>query len=80
MPVLPRHLRYSDPRVKAKLMAAPRRSEAFVDRFFEEAHLVVKWELGERVWRAAGNGFSELRSCGGGGTKKQNHGESWRTF
>lgn len=43
--------------VYAELMAAPGRSEAFVDKFFEEAHIAVEWELGERVWRAAGTAF-----------------------
>jgi predicted nucleic acid-binding protein len=43
--------------VHAELMAAPERSEAFVDRFCEEAGIVVEWELGEKVWRAAGAAF-----------------------
>ncbi len=43
--------------VCAELMAAPGRSETFVDRFCEEAGIVVEWELGERVWRAGGAAF-----------------------
>jgi predicted nucleic acid-binding protein len=43
--------------VCAELMAAPGRSEAFVDRFCEEAGIVVEWELGEKAWRAAGVAF-----------------------
>jgi len=43
--------------VYAELMAAPGRTEQFIDRFCEEAGIVVEWELGERAWRAAGAGF-----------------------
>lgn len=43
--------------VYAELMAAPGRSETFVDRFCEEAGIVVEWELGEKAWRAAGEAF-----------------------
>lgn len=43
--------------VYAELMAAPGRSEMFVDRFCEDAGIVVEWELGEKAWRAAGEGF-----------------------
>jgi predicted nucleic acid-binding protein len=43
--------------VYAELMAAPGRGETFVDRFCEEAGIVVEWELGEKAWRAAGAAF-----------------------
>jgi predicted nucleic acid-binding protein len=43
--------------VYAELLAAPRRKEAFVDRFCEEAGIAVEWELSERIWRAAGEAF-----------------------
>jgi predicted nucleic acid-binding protein len=43
--------------VYAELTAAPGRSETFVDRFCEEAGILVEWELGEKGWRAAGAAF-----------------------
>lgn len=43
--------------VYAELLAAPGRTEAFVDRFCEETGIEVEWELGERVWREAGIAF-----------------------
>jgi predicted nucleic acid-binding protein len=43
--------------VYAELLAAPGRTEAFVDRFCEETGIAVEWELGERVWREAGTAF-----------------------
>jgi predicted nucleic acid-binding protein len=43
--------------VYAELTAAPGRTEAFVDGFCEETGIAVEWELGERVWRAAGAAF-----------------------
>jgi predicted nucleic acid-binding protein len=47
------------PAVHAELLAAPGRTEEFVDRFCEEAGIVVEWELSEKVWRAAGVGFQQ---------------------
>jgi len=41
----------------AELMAAPGRSETFVDRFCEETGIAVEWEIGETAWRAAGAAF-----------------------
>jgi predicted nucleic acid-binding protein len=46
--------------VFAELMAAPGRTETFVNSFLEETGIVVEWELGEAVWRSAGRAF---RSC-----------------
>jgi predicted nucleic acid-binding protein len=43
--------------VHAELLAAPGRTEEFVDSFCEEAGIPVEWELGEKVWRAAGAAF-----------------------
>ena len=43
--------------VYAELMAAPGQSETFVDRFCEEAGIIVEWEIGEKAWRAAGTAF-----------------------
>lgn len=43
--------------VYAELIGAPDRTEAFVDRFCEEAAILVEWELDEKIWRAAGNAF-----------------------
>jgi len=43
--------------VYAELMAAPGRTEAFVDRFCEETGIAVEWEIGEKAWRAAGTAF-----------------------
>ena len=43
--------------VYAELIVAPRRTEAFVDRFCEEAGIVVEWALEEKIWRAAGSAF-----------------------
>jgi predicted nucleic acid-binding protein len=43
--------------VFAELIAAPGRSETFVDAFFENTGITIDWELGEEVWRSAGNAF-----------------------
>jgi predicted nucleic acid-binding protein len=43
--------------VYAELLAAPGRTEAFVDRFCEETGIGVEWEIGEKVWRVAGSAF-----------------------
>lgn len=45
--------------VYAELIGAPDRTEAFVDRFCEEAAILVEWELDEKIWRVAGNAFRE---------------------
>jgi len=41
----------------AELMAAPGRSEAFLETFFRETGIRIDWQLGEVVWRAAGRAF-----------------------
>jgi len=43
--------------VYAELIGAPQRTEAFVDRFCEEAGILVEWELQEKIWRTAGSAF-----------------------
>ena len=43
--------------VHAELIAAPGRTAAFVDRFCDATGIAVEWELGEKVWRAAGTAF-----------------------
>jgi|SRR5208282_1598209 len=43
--------------VYAELLAAPGRTEAFLDLFCEETGIGVEWELEERIWRAAGAAF-----------------------
>lgn len=43
--------------VYAELIGAPRRTEKFVDRFCEEAGIVVEWELEEGAWCTAAKAF-----------------------
>jgi predicted nucleic acid-binding protein len=43
--------------VFAELMAAPGRSETFLDSFFKETGINVDWALAEPVWRTAGRAF-----------------------
>lgn len=43
--------------VFAELLAAPGRTEAFVDAFLEDTGISVDWSLDEVVWRAAGRAF-----------------------
>jgi len=43
--------------VFAELIAAPGRTEAFVNTFLEETGIMVDWDLGEAVWRSAGRAF-----------------------
>ncbi len=43
--------------VFAELLAAPNRTEAFLDAFFLEAGITVEWNLDETDWRAAGRAF-----------------------
>jgi len=45
--------------VYAELLAAPGRSEEFLDRFCEETGIRIEWELKERVCREAGNAYQE---------------------
>jgi len=43
--------------VYAELLAAPGRTEGFLDRFCEETSIGVEWELTEGIWSAAGRAF-----------------------
>jgi predicted nucleic acid-binding protein len=43
--------------VFAELMAAPGRSESFLDSFFRETGINIDWVLNESVWRTAGRAF-----------------------
>ena len=43
--------------VFAELIAAPGRTETFVNSFLQETGIVIDWELGEAVWRHAGRAF-----------------------
>jgi predicted nucleic acid-binding protein len=43
--------------VFAELLAAPGRTQTFVDRFFNETGIAVDWVLGEAAWRSAGHAF-----------------------
>jgi len=43
--------------VFAELIAAPGRTESFVNSFLEETGIAVEWDLGESVWRSAGRAF-----------------------
>jgi predicted nucleic acid-binding protein len=45
------------PPVFAELMAAPGRSETFVNSFLEETGIAVDWDLNEAVWRSAARAF-----------------------
>jgi predicted nucleic acid-binding protein len=43
--------------VFAELMACPGRDQAFLDTFFQDAGIVVDWNLDEGIWRMAGRTF-----------------------
>ena len=43
--------------VFAELMAAPSRSELFLDSLFRETGINIDWALDESVWRTAGRAF-----------------------
>ncbi|HEY2118414.1 MAG TPA: type II toxin-antitoxin system VapC family toxin [Candidatus Acidoferrum sp.] len=60
--------------VYAELLAAPGRSETFLDKFCEDAGIVVDWDTEEKVWRAAGRAFQEYVAR----RKKQKGGEARR--
>jgi predicted nucleic acid-binding protein len=49
--------------VFAELLAAPGRSETFVEWFFEETGITVDWELPEQIWRSAGRAFQAYAEC-----------------
>jgi predicted nucleic acid-binding protein len=43
--------------VFAELVAAPGRTEDFVNAFFEDTGIAVDWDLGEEIWRSAARAF-----------------------
>lgn len=43
--------------VFAELMAAPGRSERFLNQFCKDTGLMVEFDLDEEIWRAAGRAF-----------------------
>jgi len=43
--------------VFAELLAAPGRSEEFLNEFLHDTGISADWDLGEAVWRLAGRGF-----------------------
>jgi len=45
--------------VYSELLAAPGRTEAFIDNFCEETGIAVEWELGEKIWREAGKAIQD---------------------
>jgi len=45
--------------VFAELLAAPGRSEAFLDSFCKETGIAVDWNLNEATWRVAGRAFQQ---------------------
>jgi len=61
--------------VYAELLAAPGRSEEFLDRFCEETGIRIEWELKERVCREGGECVSEVRRA-----KKETRNERVETY
>ena len=45
--------------VFAELLAAPSRTEAFLDSFCKDTGVAVDWSLNETVWRTAGRAFQQ---------------------
>lgn len=43
--------------VYAELLALPRRTESFLDRFFADTGIFVDWRFEETMWRAGGRAF-----------------------
>ena len=43
--------------VFCELIAAPGRTESFVDNFLKETGIVVEWNCDELIWRTAGRAF-----------------------
>ena len=43
--------------VFAELLAAPGRTETFVNSFLEDTAIAIDWDLDEPVWRLAGRAF-----------------------
>ena len=43
--------------VFAELLAAPGRTESFINRFLDETGIAIDWDLDEPIWRCAGRAF-----------------------
>jgi predicted nucleic acid-binding protein len=60
--------------VFAELIAAPGRTEGFVNSLLEENGIVIDWDLHEPIWRAAGRAFQAYaerrRKQGDPGTRR----------
>lgn len=52
--------------VYAELLAAPGRTEQFLNQFCEDAQIEVEWELVPNVWKAREQLFSAMRRDGRG--------------
>src|SRR6266403_1532351 len=68
--------------VYAELLAAPARTEEFVDRFLHAAAIDVEWEINERLLRAAGlafRGYADRRRKQSGAEKNPCGFPGWRT-
>jgi predicted nucleic acid-binding protein len=65
--------------VYAELLAAPGRTEAFVDRFCEETGIEVEWELERRCGERREQPFRAIPS-GGENKEARRHGGFWRIF
>ena len=56
--------------VFAELMAAPGRSEGFLDSFFRDTGIILDWNVNESIWRAAGQAFAKYA------TRRRKQGDS----
>src|SRR5437764_8804363 len=56
--------------VFAELLAAPLRTEAFLNSFFADTGISIEWELTEEIWRAAGRAFQKYAA------RRRKHGDS----
>ncbi|HEX5323263.1 MAG TPA: type II toxin-antitoxin system VapC family toxin [Capsulimonadaceae bacterium] len=56
--------------VFAELMAAPGRTEAFLNRFLEDTGVIVDFDLEEDIWRLAGRSFQAYAG------RRRNQGDS----
>jgi hypothetical protein len=60
--------------VYAELLAAPGRTEQFLNQFCEDAQIAVEWEVTERIWREAGRAYQgyagRRRRHRGGGPRR----------
>ena len=60
--------------VFAELLASPRRTEAFVDKFLTDTGIHVEWLIHESIWRSAGTAFQSYakrrQRTGGSGPRR----------